>query len=135
MVDALRRRRRDGFATLAPIDVYGARLVRGARRPPLRLIATLLSHGGRGGLVWPSIGFAFGGPRRSFGRVEAATVTAAAVGCALGVSTSLARTFARPRPCERGVRPLVPCPEGGSFPSDQTAAAFAAAEVIGLVAP
>lgn len=128
------RRGRDAFAALAPIDVYGPRLVHAGRRRPLRYAVIALSHGGRGGFVWPTIGFAVGGQRRRMGRVETAIATAAVVASALGISTSLARTFARPRPCERGADPLVPCPEGGSFPSDQTAAAFAAAELIGSCA-
>ena len=110
--------------------------MRAARREqPLRLAATLLSHGGRGGLVWPALGFVFGGGRRGLRRVEPAIVAAAAVGSSLAISTALARAFDRKRPCEGDVQPLVPCPDGGSFPSDQTAAAFAGGEVIAWSAP
>jgi membrane-associated phospholipid phosphatase len=73
--------------------------------------------------------------RRGLGRLEATALSVAAIGGALLGSSALARMLGRPRPCHRGIQPLVPCPEGGSLPSDQTAASFAAAVFLGSLRP
>ena len=90
---------------------------------------------GRGGLPWLALAPIVGAGSRRLGRPVAATVSGAAIGSALATSVVLARAVARPRPCELGTRSLIPCPDGGSFPSDQTAAAFAGAEILGWFEP
>ena len=62
-------------------------------------------------------------------------LSVAAIGAAFTASTAVARLVQRPRPCDGDVASLIPCPDGGSFPSDQAAAAFAAASTLGWLAP
>ena len=62
-------------------------------------------------------------------------ISASAIGSAYLASVALARLIERPRPCARGARARIPCPTGGSFPSDQAAAAFAAARILGWLEP
>jgi membrane-associated phospholipid phosphatase len=105
------------------------------RATPFAQVAVASSHAGRGGMIWLAAAPLVGGSRRPVGRREGVALTGLAVGSALAASALLARTFQRPRPCDRGVRSLIPCPEGGSLPSDQAAAAFAASEVLGWLRP
>jgi membrane-associated phospholipid phosphatase len=120
---------------LTELDDRGvAELVR-LRETPLGRVAVVFSHLGRGGLVWVGLASIVGAGRRPLRRRDGVALTAAAVGSALASSALLARAVRRPRPCDRGVEPLIPCPEGGSLPSDQAAAAFAAAEVLAWLEP
>jgi undecaprenyl-diphosphatase len=122
-------------SSLLLLDRYGLRgLVRG-RATSLDRTAVAFSHIGRGGLVWIGLAALVGSGRRPLRRRDGILLSACATGSALAVSTLLARALQRPRPCERGVRSLIPCPEGGSLPSDQVAAAFAAAEMLGWSEP
>jgi undecaprenyl-diphosphatase len=100
-----------------------------------RTIVVGVSHFGRGGLAWLALAPIVGSGKRPLSRLEASTFSAAAVGSALLLSMGLARVVARTRPCHGRRSALIPCPDGGSFPSDQVAAAFAAAEMIGWFDP
>jgi membrane-associated phospholipid phosphatase len=122
-------------APLSTLDEYAVKTMRRAGSTPLKSAIVACSHLGRGGAASFALALLVGSGRRPLGRIEATAVSVAAIGCALGCSTAIARSVSRPRPCDQGVRSLIPCPEGGSFPSDQAAAAFAAAEVIGWFAP
>jgi membrane-associated phospholipid phosphatase len=53
-----------------------------------------------------------------------------AVALSYGSSLLLARLIRRERPCQNGGGALIECPDGPGLPSDQTAAAFAAAHAI-----
>ena len=116
-------------------DRYGLRIVRRTRSTPADRVAVALSNLGRGGLVWFGLALAVGSGRRRLRRRDGVLASASAIGSALVVSTLIARLVQRPRPCDRGVRSLIPCPEGGSFPSDQAAAAFAATVILGWLQP
>jgi membrane-associated phospholipid phosphatase len=98
-------------------------------------IAVGFSHVGRGGLVWFAIALWVGRGERDVKPAQARGVSLAAIGFAYLLSTGLARVVGRARPCRQGRRSLIPCPEGGSFPSDQAAAAFAAAGILGWLDP
>jgi membrane-associated phospholipid phosphatase len=118
------------------MDDRGAMLARTAARwTPAARAAVVLSHLGRGGAPWLVAATVVGGGRRELGRAEGTALSSASIAGALLGSSLLARAVGRRRPCRRGVRPLVRCPDGGSFPSDQAAAAFAGAEILGWLAP
>jgi membrane-associated phospholipid phosphatase len=127
---ALRR-----VAPLQLVDRYGLRMLLRTRSTPVDRVALALSHLGRGGLAWFALAAAIGSGRRELRRRDGTIASASAIAAALTASALLARVTQRPRPCQRGVRPLIPCPEGGSLPSDQAAAAFAAAELLGWLEP
>ena len=126
---------RSSSAPLAALDEYAVKTMRRAGSTPLKSAIVAFSHLGRGGAASFALALLVGSGHRPLGRIEGTAVSVAAIGCALGGSTAIARSVSRPRPCDQRVRSLIPCPEGGSFPSDQAAAAFAAAEVIGWLAP
>jgi undecaprenyl-diphosphatase len=129
-------RRPPGFiALLARIDRYGLGAVRRIGSTPLNSPVAAFCHLGRGGLVWFALAPLVGSGRRPLSRLEGSAISVFAIGSALGGSTAMARTVSRQRPCDQDVRSLIPCPEGGSFPSDQAAASFAAAEILGWFAP
>ena len=131
----LPRRRRAVPVPAAAIDAYALTLLRRACPGPLQPAAVAFSHVGRGGVVWFLLATLVGSGRRPIGRLEGSGISVVAIGSALAGSTALARLLRRPRPCDHGFRSLVPCPDGGSFPSDQTAAAAAAVEILGWLAP
>lgn len=136
MIATLRRQRRKFDASLAPLDRYGLEAALRTRGTPLARVAEGFSHLGRGGIVWLGLALAIGsGRRRLSDGLEGTVVSTLAIGTAYVASIALARAARRPRPCTRGVRSLIPCPKGGSFPSDQAAAAFAAAEILGWLQP
>ena len=110
------------------LDDRAAAALLGLRTTPLARLAVVSSHLGRGGLVWLALAPVVGPGTRPLRRRDGTALTAVAVGTALAASAALARAVQRPRPCDRGVQPLIPCPDGGSLPSDQAAAAFAASE-------
>ena len=86
--------------------------------------AIAASNLARGGLVWVGVGFLHGWLRRDRGGFfETAAATWLADGLALGTS----HLVGRPRPCARGGRSLIDCPQSPSFPSRHAAAAFAGA--------
>ncbi len=130
-----RRRRRRIAAPLAPIDRRLLELVQRRGAGPLRHGAVAFSQLGRGGRVWFGLALLVGAGERPLRRLEGTVISMLAVGSAFAGSTVLARALGRSRPCGLRVRSLVPCPEGGSFPSDQAAAAFAAAKVFGWLEP
>lgn len=123
MIATLRRQRRKMDASLAHVDRYGLEAALRTRSGSLARAAVGFSHLGRGGVVWFGLAALIGRGRRPVGRLEGTAISSLAIGSAYGASTALARAVRRPRPCDRGVGSLVPCPEGGSFPSDQAAAA------------
>jgi membrane-associated phospholipid phosphatase len=127
--------RRQLCSLVAPIDRYGLRAVRRVGSTPLKSAVAAFCHLGRGGLVWLALAPLVGSGRRPLSRFEGTAISVLAIGSALGGSTAIARIASRQRPCDQGVRSLIPCPEGGSFPSDQAAASFAAAEILGWFAP
>jgi len=135
MIGTLRRQLCSLVAPLAPIDRYGLRAVRRVGSTPLDSAVAAFCHLGRGGLVWFALAPLVGSGRRPLGRLEGTAISVLAIGSALAGSTAMARAVSRQRPCDQGVRSLIPCPEGGSFPSDQAAASFAAAEILGWFAP
>jgi membrane-associated phospholipid phosphatase len=135
MIATLRRHLRSLVAPLAPVDRYPLRAVRRVGSTPLDGAVAAFCHLGRGGLVWFALAPLVGSGRRPLSRLEGTAISVLAIGSALSGSIGIARTVSRPRPCDRGVRSLIRCPEGGSFPSDQTAASFAAAEILGWFAP
>lgn len=122
-------------AQLAAIDRAGTTMRKLAAVTPLGRVAVGFSHVGRGGLVWHALAPCVIVPSRREGRISAAAASSAATATAFGLSVALARALARPRPCHEGARALVPCPSGGSFPSDQAAASFAAAAVLSAFDP
>ena len=78
----------------------------------------------RGGVVWVGLGSLQAWLRRDRGVFfETAVATWLADGLALGTS----RLVGRARPCARGGRSLIDCPQSPSFPSQHAAAAFAGA--------
>jgi membrane-associated phospholipid phosphatase len=135
MIGTLRRQLCSLVARLAPMDRNGLRAVQRVRSTPLNRAAAAFCHLGRGGLVWFALTPLVGSGRRPISPFEGTAISVLAIGSALGGSTAIARIASRQRPCDQGVRSLIPCPEGGSFPSDQAAASFAAAEILGWFAP
>ena len=123
------------FDKLAPIDRYGPAAREAAHIPALERAAVTLCHLGRGGLIWHGLALALGVRSPRLRRLERTGAVSATIAAAFGLSTMLARVTARPRPCRDGVASAVPCPDGGSFPSDQAAAAFAAAGSLPSLAP
>jgi membrane-associated phospholipid phosphatase len=121
--------------SLERVDRYGLRALLRIRSTPADRAAVAFSHLGRGGLAWFALAAAIGAGRRGLSRRNSMLVSASAIASALLLSALLARLARRQRPCERGVRSLIPCPDGGSFPSDQAAAAFAATEILGWLEP
>jgi membrane-associated phospholipid phosphatase len=117
------------------VDRFALRMLMRTRSTPADRVAVALSHLGRGGVAWFVLAAAIGSGRRGLGRRDGTLVSATAIASALATSALLARITQRPRPCDRGVRSLIPCPDGGSLPSDQAAAAFAAAEMLGWLEP
>lgn len=117
------------------LDRQGLRLLLRTGATPAGRVAVALSHLGRGGAPWFALTAAIGSGKSSLCRRDAVLAAAGATGSALALSALVARLVQRPRPCDRGVRPLIPCPKGGSFPSDQAAAAFAAAGILGRLEP
>jgi undecaprenyl-diphosphatase len=104
------------------------------RRPVLDAPARVVAHVGRGGVIWV-LAAAVGGRWRAAG-APPLPVTVATVGGVYGGSMLLARIIRRARPCHQtGVVPLVDCPAGPAFPSDQTAGAFAGALLTGAALP
>jgi membrane-associated phospholipid phosphatase len=135
VIDTLRHQLGRLAAPLAPLDRYGLRAGRKVGPTPLGTAVVTFCHLGRGGLVWFALAPLVGSGRRPLSRLKGSAISVFAIGAALGGSTALARTVSRPRPCDQSVRSLIPCPDGGSFPSDQAAAAVAAAEILGWFAP
>ena len=78
---------------------------------------------------------AIGRGERPLRRIEATSISVGTVAAALVGSNLLAQAVGRRRPCHDRIPSLVPCPDGGSFPSDQTAAAVAAAAFLGWLRP
>lgn len=95
--------------------------------------AVVVSHLSRGGIVWLALALLIGRGQRNVKGARGVSVTT--IVSAQLVSSALARLVGRTRPCKRGRRPLIPCPNGGSFPSDQASAAFAAAVLLGWLQP
>jgi undecaprenyl-diphosphatase len=90
--------------------------------------AVALSHPGRGGLLWLAADAAL--EARS-GRPPLPTRhVVSSVGLSYCSSLLLARVLQRSRPCQADGDALIECPDGPGLPSDQTAAAFAAAHSI-----
>jgi undecaprenyl-diphosphatase len=129
------RRPPDFIAPLARIDRDGLGAVRRIGSTPLNSAVAAFCHLGRGGLVWFALAPLVGSGRRPLSRLEGSAISVFAIGSALGSSTAIAHALPRQRPCDRDGRSLIPCPEGGSFPSDVAAASFAAAEILGWFAP
>jgi membrane-associated phospholipid phosphatase len=117
------------------LDRSGLRALRRTRGTSLDCAAIAVSHLGRGGLIWLVLALAVGSGERPLRRREGVLLSASAIASALAFSMLLARVLQRPRPCDRGVRSLIRCPDGGSLPSDQAAAAFAAAEMLSWLQP
>jgi len=90
--------------------------------------AVALSHLGRGGLFWLAADAAI--EARTAGRPLPTREVVYAVGLSYGGSLLLARVLGRSRPCQPDGQALIDCPDGPALPSDQTAAAFAAAHAI-----
>src|SRR3954452_21727986 len=104
---------------------------RAAVDAPARLVASV----GPGGLVWAAFATA-ARLRRDPGRETPLLAVCATVGGVYGGSLLLARVLKRDRPCHQNrVKPLLECPDGPSFPSDQTAAAFAGATLLAQALP
>jgi membrane-associated phospholipid phosphatase len=97
----------------------------GSRLDPL---AIALSHLGRGGLLWLATDAAL--QTRTGSRPLPTRHVVRAVALSYGSSLLLARLIRRDRPCHHGGVALIECPDGPGLPSDQTAAAFAAAYAI-----
>jgi membrane-associated phospholipid phosphatase len=97
----------------------------GSRLDP---VAIAVSHLGRGGLLWLLTDAAL--EARTSRRPLPTGGVARAIAVSYGSSLLLARLLRRQRPCHRGGGALVECPDGPGLPSDQTAAAFAAAHAI-----
>ena len=131
----MRRLRRRFTSTLMELDRRGLAAVNRVRATPIEPVTVASSHAGRGGLLWFALAVGVGSGPRPLRREEGIGLAGFAIGSGLALSVLLARAFERPRPCDRGFGSLIPCPEGGSFPSDQTAAAFAAAEFLGWLRP
>lgn len=90
--------------------------------------AVALSHLGRGGLIWLAADAAL--EARS-GRPPLPTRdVVSSVGLSYCSSLLFARVLQRSRPCHADDDALIECPDGPGLPSDQTAAAFAAAHSI-----
>ena len=134
MIAMVRRRRRTFDAPRTLLGEFRRR-ASPARPGSLDRAIAGASHVGRGGVVWLALAPLIGSGRRSLSRREATLISASAIGAAYLASIGVARIVGRPRPCARGARPLIPCPTGGSFPSDQAAAAFAAAGILGWFEP
>jgi undecaprenyl-diphosphatase len=92
-----------------------------------------LSHLGRGGLLWLAADAAL--QTRATRRPLPSGEVVRAVAFSYGSSLLLARFIRRERPCHDGGGALIDCPDGPGLPSDQTAAAFAAAYVLGRGQP
>jgi membrane-associated phospholipid phosphatase len=97
----------------------------GSRLDPL---AIAVAHVGRGGVVWLLADAALEAASASR-RPLPTGPTLRAVGLSYGSSLVLARLIRRARPCDHAAA-LIECPDGPGLPSDQTAAAFAAAHTI-----
>jgi undecaprenyl-diphosphatase len=95
---------------------------------PLDPLAITLSHLGRGGVLWLATDAAL--QARSHEQPLPSGPVVRAVALSYGSSLLLARLIRRDRPCHDGGEALIECPDGPGLPSDQTAAAFAAAHAI-----
>jgi membrane-associated phospholipid phosphatase len=95
--------------------------------------AIATSHLGRGGVLWILLDAIV--EARASGRVLATRDVTGAVAVAYTSSIVLARVVKRRRPCHSDGRALIECPDGPGLPSDQTAAAFAAAYTLRRHAP
>jgi undecaprenyl-diphosphatase len=102
----------------------------GSRLDPL---AVAISHLGRGGLLWLATDAVL--QTHTGGRPLPSRDVVRAVALSYGSSLLLARLLRRDRPCHHGGEALIECPDGPGLPSDQTAAAFAAAYSIGRRRP
>jgi membrane-associated phospholipid phosphatase len=129
------RLRRAFEAPLLLLDRSNLQALLRMRGTSVDRVAVTFSHLGRGGLVWLALALAVGSGGQPLRRREGILLSASATATALALSMLLARAVQRPRPCDRGVRSLIPCPDGGSLPSDQSAAAFVAAEMLGWLEP
>jgi membrane-associated phospholipid phosphatase len=87
--------------------------------------AVAVSHLGRGGLLWLAAEAAL--EARSGRRPLPSREIVSSVGLSYCSSLLLARALRRSRPCHPDGNALIDCPDGPGLPSDQTAAAFAAA--------
>jgi undecaprenyl-diphosphatase len=90
-------------------------------------LAIAVAHVGRGGIVWLLADAALEASEAR--RPLPAGPILRAVGLSYGSSLVLARLIRRARPCHDAAA-LIECPDGPGLPSDQTAAAFAAAHAI-----
>jgi membrane-associated phospholipid phosphatase len=90
--------------------------------------AIVVSHLGRGGLLWLATDAALQARGRE--RPLPSRHVVRAVALSYGSSLLLARLLRRDRPCHGDGEALIECPDGPGLPSDQTAAAFAAAGAI-----
>jgi membrane-associated phospholipid phosphatase len=97
----------------------------GSRLDPL---AVVVSHLGRGGVLWLAADAAL--EARDARRPLPTRRVAYAVALGYGSSLLLARILRRDRPCHPERQALIECPDGPGLPSDQTAAAFAGAYAI-----
>ena len=100
----------------------GARRHWGTRVDRLPMYASNL---GRGGVVWLLADAATNAARGRSPLPSRTLATRTAI--AYTLSLALARVIRRPRPCHGTGASLIDCPPGPGLPSDQTAAAFAAA--------
>jgi membrane-associated phospholipid phosphatase len=96
----------------------------------VRVVADL----GRGGVAWVALVLA-ARPRARAGPGPSATSSVAAVWGSFLASVLLARLVGRDRPCQAAPFVRDDCPEGPGFPSDQAAAAFAGALIVGSLVP
>jgi undecaprenyl-diphosphatase len=122
------------LAQLSPLDRLGALARKSGNLPPLGRAASALGHLGRGGLIWHATA-PIVAARSQQSTPRGTLLSSIAIGTAFALSTTLAKAIERPRPCQQGERPLIPCPDGGSLPSDQAAAAFAAASMFAWLQP
>jgi membrane-associated phospholipid phosphatase len=91
---------------------------------------------GRGGMAWVALALL---ARRSAQRrgmlPPSRAVVITPVWGSFAASFFVARVIGRNRPCHERSGAMTNCPDGPSFPSDQAAAAFAGALVLGKLAP
>jgi membrane-associated phospholipid phosphatase len=110
------------------IDAWVSSFVRRHWGSRIDAVAIAVSHAGRGGLLWLVADAALQAHDSHLLLPSRRVVRAVAL--SYGCSLVLARMVGRKRPCHSERSALIECPEGPSFPSDQTAAAFAGAEAI-----
>ncbi len=104
------------------------RFVVGKRRAGLVPLATALSELGRGGLLWLLL--LAGSHLRRGDHLRTGLLDVSSVSGCYVASLLLSRLIGRRRPCQNKiVEPLINCPGGPSFPSDQAAAAVASVAI------